>query len=271
MMPMTDPQRGSSPAHWFAPVLCVVLSAVACLPTARAGEVRVAVAANFATPLEALRPRFEAATGHTLRVGAGASTGKLYAQIVRGAPWDVLLAADQLRPRLLEEQGHAVPGSRFTYATGRLSLYTASPPPAATAEATPAELLRAGAFRRLAIANPALAPYGGAAAQALRALEVYEALAGHLVFGENIGQTFALVATGNAEFGLVARSQVSAPGIDLPGRAWDIAPSLHAPIRQDAVLLASAADVEAAKAFLTFLRGAEARALLERFGYGPGD
>lgn len=229
-------------------------------PSAAAEEVRVAVATNFRTAIEQLEPLFERETGHTLLISGG-STGKLYAQIINQAPFDVFLSADAARPLRLEETGAAVPGTRFTYATGQLVLWSPS------GGEVGAERLKAGTFRHLAIANPDLAPYGLAAMQVLGALELDEALAPQLVLGENIGQTFAFVQTGNAELGLVALSQLVAAREDLEGDYWRVPASLHEPIRQDAVLLTRAADNPAAIAFLAFLQGDDARALIRTSGY----
>jgi molybdate transport system substrate-binding protein len=235
------------------------------LPTAAsADEALVAVAANFSEVVERLAANFESASGHSLTVTTG-STGKLYAQIRNGAPFDVLLAADQRRPELLEKEGRAVAGSRFTYAVGRLTLWSPDPE---RVTADGAETLRSGAFRKLAIANPDLAPYGAAARETLTALGLLDTLGDRVVMGENIGQAHALVATGNAELGFVALSFVLSPRNRTPGSRWDVPQDLHAPIRQDAVLLIRAADNPAARAFLDYLKSAEARAVIESFGYG---
>lgn len=255
-----------SPARRRAAAVLAALVFAASAPLARsalAAEATVAVATNFTHPSEALETLFAAHTGHQLRLSSG-STGQLYAQIVNGAPYDVFLAADQRRPRLLEERGLAVRGSRLTYAIGALTLW--SPDAARVGGAGPA-LLRRGEFRHLAIANPELAPYGLAARQVLQALGLWEALAPKLVRGENIAQAFQYVATGNAELGFVALSQVLSPRNPTPGSRWDVPRSLHAPIRQDAVLLARGRDNAAAGAFLEFLRSPKAAALIRSFGY----
>jgi molybdate transport system substrate-binding protein len=218
------------------------------------------VAANFAEVVEELRPGFEA-SGHALRVTSG-STGMLYAQIRQGAPFDVFLAADSHRPTLLEQARVAVTGSRFTYARGRLTLWSSDRARRVTGPA----VLAAGDYRRLAIANPQLAPYGAATLQVLAALGLEEAVAGRIVMGENVGQAYALVATGNAELGFVARSQLAGrPGT--PGDRWPVRSELHDPIAQDAVLLIRAADNAAAREFLEFLRGPVARGAIRRHGY----
>ena len=200
---------------------------------------------------------------HRLRVAVG-STGKLYAQILHGAPFDVLLAADQERPVLLERAGLAVPGSRRTYAIGRLTLWSADPE---RVQGDIPALLTAGNFRRLAMANPDLAPYGAAAREVLTGFGLYGALDKKIVTAENIGQTYAMVATGNAEIGFVAASGVRSTG---EGSRWDVPADLHAPIRQDAVLLSRAENNIAALAFLDFLRTDRARAIISGYGYGYG-
>ena len=238
----------------------IVLLAGALRPVS-AGEALVAVAANFAEALTEIEQRFEEATAHRLRVSSGA-TGALYAQIARGAPFDVLLAADQERPRRLESEGYAVAGSRFTYAMGRLALWSADPERVRGREA-----LSSDGFRALAVANPALAPYGAAAHQALVSLGLYEGLRPRIVEGQNVAQTFALVATGNAELGFVALSQVRSPRAPGSGSRWEVPEDLYAPIRQDAVLLSRAAGNPAARDFLAYLRSGEARRLIAGRGY----
>lgn len=224
----------------------------------------VAVAANFAEVMEQLESEFEADGSHSVTTIVG-STGKLYAQIASGAPFDVLLAADQKRPELLLKAGLAVPGSRFTYAVGRLTLW--SPEPDRIGSDGEA-ILRDGSIRRLAIANPDLAPYGEAARETLEGLGLWHELADHIVVGENIGQTHALVASGNADLGFVALSYVLSPRNQQPGSRWDVPAGLYEPIRQDAVLLTRAGSNPTARAFVDFLRGERARVIVESFGYG---
>jgi len=243
------------------PALCLLPVAFAA-PAARAEQATVAVAANFAEPLETLQGLFEERTGHIITVVSG-STGKLYAQIAHGAPYDLLLAADAERPARLAEEGLGVAASRFTYAIGRLALW--SPDPARVTDDLETVLRRP--FRHLAIANPALAPYGAAARETLAALGLWQALEPKLVRGENVAQAFQMVATGNAELGLVALAYVRSPRNPAPGSHRAVPPHLHAPIRQDAILLARAADNAAAHAFMDFLRSPEAAAVIERFGY----
>ena len=225
-----------------------------------AARATVAVAGNFVLPARALSERFQAATGHEIRLING-STGGLFAQIMQGAPVDIFLAADRARPQILDERGLGVAGSRFTYAVGRLVLWGRK---LRIRDGDGAATLRGGGFARLAIANPKLAPYGAAAQTVLRRLGVLAALSGKLVYGQNIAQTFQFVATGNAPLGLVALSQMKQ---HKTGRFWTVPARLHDPIRQDAVLLRRGRDNAAAVEFMQFLRGAAARPILESFGY----
>ncbi len=234
---------------------------LALAPAARAEEALIAVAANFADVARFLAADYGAISGHRITVATG-STGKIYAQIVNGAPYDAMLAADRERPELLESEGRAVPGSRFTYATGRLALWSADP---ALIGADGAETLRAGAFRHLAIANPKLAPYGLAARQTLERLGLWDALQGKLATGENIGQAHALVSSGAAELGFVAAAQVQT---GVSGSVWQAPEDLHDPIRQDAVLLWHGAENPAARGFLEFLNSGGARTFIRASGYG---
>ena len=231
---------------------------------ARADIVRLAVASNFAEPMQTLAEAFSAGTGHTLIISNG-STGRLYAQIVNGAPFDVFLAADTVRPARLVEDGLAAAGSAQTYATGRLALM--EPGDATAGTPSPLQRLQSGDYRRLALASPDLAPYGAAAHQVLAHLDLQTASASRQVFGENIGQTYAFVATGNADLGFVALSQIRHPGSAPAGR-YDLIPAgWHDPIRQDAVLLERSNDNEAARAFLDFLALPEARDIIAAHGY----
>ncbi len=224
----------------------------------------VAVAANFAAPAKSLVDHFTAETGHTLKISTG-STGQLYAQIANGAPYDVFLSADAERPSKLEQSGLAVPGSRFTYAVGRLVLWS----PGADAAGGSFEAAFAGrAHRSIAIANPDLAPYGAAAREALRAKGLWNEVKARLVFGQNIAQAHAMVATGNAEIGFVAQSQLENKG--QKGAKWPVPAESHAPISQDAVLLTRARDNVAARAFVSFLKGNGAKKIIEEFGYESG-
>jgi len=231
---------------------------------ARSEEATVAVAANFAPVLEELRLRFESSSPHVLRIVSG-STGKLYAQIVNGAPFDLFLAADVERPRLLEESGYGVAGSRFTYATGRLAAWSAD---AELIGDDLASTLGQQRLRRLAIANPALAPYGAAAREVIDALGMSGPLDGRLVMGENVTQAFTLAATGNADIGIVALSTVLLSRGRRPGGYLEIPISLHGPIRQDALVLAHGRANEAALAFVRFLKTDAVREEIAAFGYG---
>jgi molybdate transport system substrate-binding protein len=253
--------------RWCPTVRGVALLAVALLSLAAAGcgagrsgeEVHVAVAQNFALPFAEIARELEAASGPRVVTTTG-STGALYTQIAAGAPFAVFLAADEERPRRLVDDGLAVAESRFTYARGRLALWR---PGLEIADG--AALLAGGEFDHLAMANPATAPYGRAARQALETLGVWPAVEAKVVLGSDVGQAYQFVATGNADLGLIARSQLDH---EAEGSAWLVPERLHAPIEQQAVLLASAAGDEAAIELLDWLRGPEARRVLERFGYG---
>jgi molybdate transport system substrate-binding protein len=241
----------------------VVLAAMAGAAAVRAGEVQVAVAANFAGALAKVAEGFTAATGHTLKVSSGA-TGRFYAQIVAGAPFEVLIAADDETPKKLVGEGHAVAGSNFTYAIGKLVLWSAQPGFVDEQGA----VLAAGKFAHLAIANPKLAPYGAAALQVLKARGLGDALAPKLVTAESIAQAYQFVATGNAELGFVALSQVALPGKPVTGSYWLVPPALYGEIRQDAVLLRAGEKNPAAAALLAYLKGEPARRVIRDYGYG---
>jgi molybdate transport system substrate-binding protein len=226
---------------------------------ASAAEAHVAVAANFTEPAKAIAAAFERATGHRAVLAFG-SSGPFYAQISHGAPYEVFLSADAERPARAEADGLAVPGTRFTYAVGRLVLFSKTPGLADGGAA----VLKAGRFGHLAIADPAAAPYGAAAVEAMRRLGVYEALKPKVVQGASIAQAYQFTATGAAELGFVAMSQVAnARG----GSRWIVPQNLHAPIAQQAVLLKTGAGDPAARAFLEFLKGPQARAIIRRYGY----
>lgn len=231
---------------------------------AEAGEVQLAVAANFAAPAARLGEAFTAATGHTLKLSTGA-TGKFYSQIVNGAPFEVLLSADDETPRRLVAEGHAVAGSNFTYALGRLVLWSAQP---GLVDAQGA-VLASAQVKHIAIANPKVAPYGAAAMEVMRARGLAEVLAPKLVTGESIAQAFQFVATGNAELGFVALSQVQVPGKPAAGSFWRVPADLHGEIRQDAVLLKAGEKNPAARAWLEFLKSEPAKAVIRDYGYGP--
>ena len=249
------------------PGLALVVTAALALVAAPApaAEVRVAVAANFVGTLDRLGKAFGAESGNTLLVSSG-STGKLYAQIRNGAPYDVLLAADVVHPQRLEQEKLAVAGSRFIYARGQLALWSRDPG-RVDAEAG---VLRRGDFRHLAIANPSTAPYGAAARQALQHLGLWETLAPRLVRGEDIGQTFQFVQSGNAELGFVALAQIRQLKPDARGSFWLVPARLYDPIEQQGVLLTRAKDNAAARAFLVFLQSKRAREIIRADGYGSG-
>lgn len=244
-------------------IVAAVLAVATTLP-ARAGEVLVAVAANFAEVVEELKPAFEKSSGHTLQATTG-STGKLYAQIKAGAPFQLLLSADAKTPELLESENAGAPGSRFTYAVGKLTLWSSDP---SRISADGAFALRASDVRHIAIANPDLAPYGAAAREVLQALGLWDTLKSKIVMGQNIGQTHAMVATGNAQLGFVALSAVLGPRATDKGSRWDVPQNLFKPIQQDVILLNAGRGSDAAVAFLAFLKTPEARAVIERYGYG---
>ncbi len=233
-------------------------------PTAQAEEVRVAVAANFLSTLTQLSQKFENETTHTLLISSG-SSGKLYAQITHGAPFDVFFSADVKRPQLLEEKGLSVPGSRFTYAVGRLTLWSLDPK--RVSDGNP-QVLSTPTFAHLAIANPKTAPYGMAAKQTLQNLELWDHVKDRLVQGENIAQTFQFVYSNSAQLGLVALSQVLDPKVQGIGSRWDVPPHLHDALNQQAVLLVAGRHNQAAIAFLDFVRNPTAQKVIKDFGYG---
>jgi molybdate transport system substrate-binding protein len=229
-----------------------------------AEEVRVAVAANFTSTLQEIALQFEREQGHTILISSG-SSGKFYAQIKHGAPFDVFFSADVIRPKMMEEEGLAVSGSRFTYAIGRLTLW--SPDPNILKDDGPMVLSK-GRFTHLAIANPKTAPYGTAAKQVLEKLGLWHQLKDRIVQGENIGQTFQFVFSHNAQLGFVALAQVLDSKINGVGSQWKVPEHLHEPLAQHAVLLTNGQHNAAALAFLDFVKGPNARAIIERFGYG---
>lgn len=230
---------------------------------AQADEVLVAVAANFAGPMAKIAEGFAGATGHVARISTGA-TGKFYAQIVAGgAPFQVLLSADDETPKKLVAQGQAVAGSSFTYAIGQLVLWSRDP---ALVDAEGA-VLASDKFAHVSIANPKVAPYGAAAMELFKARGLTERVTPRLVTGESIAQAYQFVATGNAELGFVALSQVAVPGKSLEGSMWKVPSSLYSPIRQDAVLLQAGADSAAAKALLAYLKTEPALKVIAAYGY----
>jgi molybdate transport system substrate-binding protein len=242
-------------------ILFAVVGLTVSLPCL-AGEVQVAVAANFAEPIKAVAAVLEKTAGHTLKITLGA-TGKLVAQIRNGAPFDVLLAADTQGPAQLEKDGLAQPASRFTYATGKLVLWSAD---VGRVDAQ-GEVLKVGNFRKLAYANPKVAPYGAAAVQVMDKLGLTTALAPKLVQGESIGQAFSFVHTGNAELGFLAMSQVLEGGRLKGGSMWVIPQKLYEPIQQDALVLQRAAGNEAAEALVKLLKSPAIKELIRSYGY----
>ena len=227
-----------------------------------ADEIQVAVAANFTAPMKQIAADFEKDTGHRAVLAFG-STGKFYAQIKNGAPFEILLAADDETPTRLVRESAADQASQFTYAQGKLVLWSAKP---AIVDAQ-AEVLRKGGFDHLAYANPKLAPYGAAAEQAMKALGVHQALAPKFASAENIGQAYQFVKSGNALLGFVALSQVWKDGQLVEGSAWIVPQNLYEPIRQDAVLLAKGKERPAAAALLQYLKSDKAKAVIRSFGY----
>lgn len=229
---------------------------------ALADEVQVAVAANFTGPMQVISALFERDTGHKATLSFGA-TGKFYAQIKNGAPFEILLAADDETPARLIKEGNAVDGSAFTYAIGTLVLWSASP----TLIDSKGEILKKGGFKHLAIANPKTAPYGAAAMQAMGKLGVLDNLKPLFVQGENISQTHQFVSTGAAELGFVAYSQVINNDKIAAGSGWIVPANLYDPIRQDAVILAKGKDKAAAIALMSYLKSETARKVIKSFGY----
>lgn len=252
--------------HWVVTMLglrvAVAASGALLAPlaaTAEAAQTNVAVAANFTEPAKQIAALFKQKTGHDAILSFGAS-GAFLAQITHEAPFQVFLSADQDRPKAAIDAGLAVPESLFTYAIGKLVLWSK------VIDVTKGdEALKAGAFAKISIANPNAAPYGTAAIETMKALGVYDALRGKIVQGSNIAQAFQFVDTRNAEVGFVALSQLFSA---TEGTRWEVPQNLYTPIRQDAVLLKKGAADEASKAFLEFLKGPEARAVIEKFGYG---
>jgi molybdate transport system substrate-binding protein len=225
---------------------------------ALAGQTSIAVAANFTEPAKEIAAAFKARTGHEAVLSFG-SSGQFYTQITQAAPFQIFLSADAEHPQKAVDQGHGVGDSRFTYAIGKLVLWSK------TADLVKGEeTLSRAAFAKIAIANPALAPYGAAAVEVMKKLGVYEALQRKIVQGNNIAQAFQFVDTGNAELGFVALSQLANV---TAGSRWMVPQTLYPPIRQDAVLLKTGAGNEAAMSFMAFLKGPEARAIIIRYGY----
>jgi len=239
------------------------LLVLACLASpVLADEVKIAVAANFTAPIQKIAADFEKDTGHKVLVSTGA-TGAFYAQIKNGAPFEVFLAADDETPAKLESEGAGVKGSRFTYAIGKLVLWSAKP---GFVDAK-GEVLKKGGFEHLSLANPKTAPYGAAGVEVLKKLGLYDSLQGKIVQGENISQAQQFVASGNAELGFVALSQVWKDGALTSGSAWIVPANDYTSIRQDAILLSNGAGKPAAEALLKYLKGDKARAVIKSYGY----
>lgn len=241
--------------------LNVTLAILLLLPATKgaADTLTVAVASNFAKPMTELAKAFEQHTGHSVRLAFG-SSGKLTAQILQGAPFQLFFSADQTKPAALIERGAAVPGSQFTYAQGGLALWSKNE------SAKPYDMLRNGHYTKLALANPRLAPYGAAAQEVLSQLNVLEESRSKWVLGENIAQTYQFVDSGNAELGFVALSQITAQEQTRNGASWIVPINLHSPIRQDAVLIGTQPGA-AAQNFMTFIRSTAATEIIKSYGY----
>jgi molybdate transport system substrate-binding protein len=230
---------------------------------ANAGEVNAAVAANFTAPAQQIVELFQKDTGHVVKLSFG-SSGKFYSQIKEGAPFDVLVAADEKNPKLLEQDGLAVANTRFVYALGKLVLWSAQP----GFVDDKGVVLSKGSYNKLAYADPKLAPYGLAAQEALQKLELWDKVQTKLVTGESIAQAYQFAATGNAELAFIALSQFTKDGKVTEGSWWIVPSELYNPIKQSAVQLSSAKDKVAAQAFLAYLKSEKALAIIRSFGYG---
>ncbi|CAG9297884.1 molybdate ABC transporter substrate-binding protein [Celerinatantimonas diazotrophica] len=247
-------------------LVVAALALLASMTVAHAEEVKVAVAANFYKPLQVLVKNYQQSSSDQVMLSVG-STGKLYAQIVNGAPFDIFLAADQKRPRKLVKAHVAVAGSEFTYAKGRLIFWSKQPKLIDGSE----RYLKEGKFNKLALANPKAAPYGAAAVATLKKLGLYNRLKDKFVFGQNIGQTYSYVSYGNVQQGFVALSQVYRNGKISTGSGWIVPNHYYPAIRQDAVLLSKSADNQAAKKFLAYLQSPKAKQIIHSFGYDVSD
>ena len=230
---------------------------------ARADEIQVAVAANFSAAAQKIAAQFEHDTGHVVKLSLGA-TGKFYAQIEAGAPFDVLLAADQATPAKLVAEGKGVPATLHTYAVGKLVLWSAD----AGLVDGKGEVLKSDKWKHLSVADAKLAPYGQAAKETLAALKLTDAVQSRVVTAENIGQAYQFAQTGNAELAFVALGQVQPPdGSKVPGSLWLVPDNLYAPIKQDAVVIAATKSAKAATEFVDYLAGDKARAVIKAYGY----
>ncbi len=244
------------PAILFLLSLCFLSGSV------QAAEVSVAVAANFTVPMKIIATEFAKDTGHQAKLAFG-GTGKFYAQIKNGAPFQVFLSADDETPARLAQEGQADSGSCFTYAIGTLVLWSSH----SNGVDSRGDVLRTGQFNKLALANPKLAPYGKAALEVLTGMGLLDSLSAKFVQGENIAQTWQFVSTGNADLGFVALSQVMKDGKISNGSAWIVPAKLHTPIRQDAVILKAGAGNAAAEALMKYLKGDKAKAIIRSYGY----
>ena len=245
--------------NWTAALALAIVALFA--GPAFAEEVNVAVAANFTGAAKEIGAAFKTKTGNDLVLSFGAS-GQLYTQITQGAPFEVFLSADAARPKKAVDDNLGVAGSNFTYAIGKLVLWSKMP-----GFVTGEDTLKTGSFNKLSICDPKAAPYGQAAVETMDSLKLTDALKPKLVQGANITQAFQFVDTGNAELGFVALSQVIGKS---EGSQWRVPQDLYKPIKQDAVLLNKGKDSAAAKAFMDFLRGPEAAAIIKKYGYEVG-
>lgn len=240
-----------------------VVFALTGFQSVHADSLNVAVASNFINPARILAARFSSASGHQINLSAG-STAKLYTQIINGAPFDIFLAANAREPRRLEQQGHAVAATRFTYAIGRLALWSADQH---RIKGDCGDILQGLGFQRLAIANPRVAPYGQQARNVLDNLAIYDTVAERLIVGENVGQAFRFVSSKNAQLGIVSLSQIKDPRNPIAGSHCLIAADLHEPLEQQAIVLQRARNKALATAFMQFLASQDARDLIRRYGY----
>lgn len=259
-------RHGLSRACTARSVALAFVASIGCLfaPLAMAAEASVAVAANFLEPMKAIAAILEKTTGHRLTLSVG-SSGKLYAQITNGAPYDIFFSADTERPALLEQAGVASEGMRWTYAKGKLVLWSADPQ---KIDPNGQVLKNLEAYRKIAYANPKTAPYGLAATQVLDNLGLTASTSSRLVQGESIGQTYSFIQTGNADIGFVAMSQVVRNGKLSQGSMWEIPPSLYAPIHQDAIVLKRGTHNDAALALMKLMQTPAIRDLIRSYGYG---
>lgn len=244
-------------------IIVSLMMATFSMGAAQAADLKVAVAANFTAPMKELATKYEQLSGDKLLLSFGA-TGALYAQIKNGAPFDILLAADAKTPKKLVNETFGVADTTFTYAIGKLIVWSAD-----TQLIKDADSLKSDQIKKLAVADPKLAPYGAASMQVLQALGLKDLLADRMVVAGNIGKTFQFVKTRNAQAGFCALSQVYKNGKMTGGSGWIVPTDLYTPIRQDAVLLSASKDKEAAKRFLDYLRTSkDAADVRKAFGYG---